>query len=406
MSANSEASAPPVVRPESGTVYAILFAMSASHFLNDLIQSLIPAIYPLLKTELSLDFGDIGLVTLAFHLSASVLQPVVGFYTDKRPMPFSLPIGMGFTLAGLLLLSKAWSFPVLLLAASLVGIGSAVFHPEASRVARMASGGRHGLAQSVFQVGGNVGSAAGPLLAALIVLPNGQGSVAWFSAVALLGMLLLTRVGFWYQARGRANAAAGPRAVPVSPVSRGVMLRSVGILVVLIFSKYFYMAAFWTYYTFYLMDQFGVGVQDSQLYLFGFLAAVALGTLLGGPIGDRIGRRKMLWISILGVLPFSILLPHTNLAGTVALSLVIGLILASTFSSIVVYAQELVPGKVGTIAGLFFGFAFGMGGLGAAVLGQLADYTSVSFVFQVTGYLPALGLLVAFLPDVERRKPA
>jgi FSR family fosmidomycin resistance protein-like MFS transporter len=385
-----------------GTVLAVIAALSFCHMLNDMMQSLLPAIYPMLKTSLDLDFGQIGLVTLAFQLTASLLQPAVGLYTDARPQPYSLAVGMGFTLTGLLLLATASSFPVLLLAASLVGMGSSVFHPEASRVARFASGGRHGLAQSLFQVGGNIGSATGPLLAAFIVLQRGQGSVGWFSLAALLGIIVLFNVGRWY----RNSGAARPRSRGV-PIARHPELsrRQVGvalvILTVLIFSKYFYVASLTNYYTFYLIDRFGVSVQSAQIHLFVFLGAYAFGTVAGGPIGDRIGRKYVIWVSILGVLPFTLLLPYADLFWTEVLSIVIALVLSSAFAAILVYAQELMPGRVGMVAGLFFGFAFGMGGIGAALLGELADITSIRFVYEVCAFLPALGLLTAFLPDLE-----
>ncbi|WP_148649724.1 MFS transporter [Lysobacter antibioticus] len=381
----------------------ILAMLSVCHLLNDMIQSLLPAIYPLLKDAFKLDFGQIGLITLTFQVTASLLQPLVGIYTDKRPMPYSLAIGMGFTLVGLLLLSRASSFPMLLLAAALVGSGSSVFHPESSRVASMASGGRHGLAQSLFQVGGNVGSALGPLLAAFVVMPRGQGSVGWFAFAALTAIVILGRIGVWYREQipgMRKKQASAARAT----LPRKTIARSMAVLAVLIFSKYFYMASLSSYYTFYLMEKFQLGAQDAQLHLFVFLGAVAAGTLLGGPIGDRIGRRYVIWFSILGVLPFTLLLPHANLFWTTALTVVIGLVLASAFSAILVYAQELVPGRTGVIAGLFFGFAFGMGGLGAAALGQLADRIGIEAVYALCAYLPAIGLLAWFLPKLE--KPA
>jgi MFS transporter, FSR family, fosmidomycin resistance protein len=389
---------------DSGTVLAVLAAVSFCHFLNDLIQSLLPAIYPLLKAQYTLDFGQIGLLTLVFQLTASLLQPLVGYYTDRRPMPYSLPIGMSFTLAGLLLLSRASSFPLLLLAAGLVGTGSSVFHPESSRIARLASGGRHGFAQSVFQVGGNAGSAAGPLLAAFIVLPYGQRSIAWFSLAALLAIMLLTRVGGWYRRHALSKPHASVTQAPAHGLSKGSVIAAIAVLLALIFSKYFYLASIYSYYTFYLMDHFALGVRDAQLHLFLFLGAVALGTLVGGPLGDRIGRKYVIWASILGVLPFTLVLPYVGLVWTSVLSIVIGLILSSAFSAILVYAQELLPGKVGMIAGLFFGFAFGMGGLGAALLGQLADATSIEFVYKVCAFLPVIGLLAVFLPDLHRRE--
>jgi MFS transporter, FSR family, fosmidomycin resistance protein len=384
------------------TVFTILAAISFCHLLNDMMQALIPAMYPMLKTGFGLDFGQIGLITLTFQLTASLLQPVIGLYTDHHPKPYSLMTGMGFTLAGLLFLSATRSYPGLLVSAGLVGLGSAVFHPESSRVARMASGGQHGLAQSLFQVGGNTGSAVGPLLAAFIVLPRGQSSVAWFSLAALLAILVLWNVGRWYARRRsvlRAARAEADRGHPTLPPRRVKL--ALAILIVLIFSKYIYLTSLTSYYTFYLIHRFGVTVQSSQLHLFAFLGAVAAGTIIGGPVGDRFGRKLVIWCSILGVLPFTLVLPHVNLFWTGALSVVIGLILASAFSAILVYAQELVPGKIGMISGLFFGFAFGVAGIGAAVLGRLADSTSIEFVYRLCAYLPALGLLTAWLPDLE-----
>lgn len=401
----AELTSPPAAEPvraqsassASGAAMSVLVAVSVCHLLNDLMQSLLPAVYPMLASSYGLDFGQVGLITLVFQLTASLLQPFVGFATDRRAMPFSLPFGMLLTLIGLLLLSLAGSFGMILLAAALVGMGSSVFHPESSRVARMASGGRHGLAQSVFQVGGNAGTALGPLLAAFVVLQHGQGSIAWFSLVALLGMAILGAVGLWYR-RQQLNR---PRRKEVTATS-GLPARQVGfaifILLALIFSKYFYLASFTSYFTFYLIDRFNLTVQAAQIHLFIFLGAVAAGTIAGGPIGDRIGRKPVIWVSILGVLPFTLLLPHVNLLWTTILTIPIGFLLASAFPAIVVYAQDLMPGKVGTVAGLFFGFAFGMGGLGAAVLGELADLTSIGFVYQVCAFLPALGLLAALLP--------
>jgi FSR family fosmidomycin resistance protein-like MFS transporter len=391
----------------AGPTVPILAAISFSHLLNDLIQSLIPAIYPILKSAFQLDFAQIGLITLTFQLAASLLQPVVGVFTDRRPSPFSLVIGMGFSLMGLILLSQAGSFPVLLIAAALVGIGSSVFHPESSRVARMASGGRHGLAQSVFQVGGNIGSALGPLLAAFIVVPHGQGSIAWFSLAALMAIIVLFNVGRWYREHVRAAKGKPAVAKTAAALSRKKVATSIAILVALIFSKQVYIVSLSSYFTFYLINKFQLSVQAAQVHLFIFLAAVALGTLIGGPIGDRIGRKYVIWCSILGVLPFSLALPYANLFWTGILSVVIGLILASAFSAIVVYAQELVPGRVGMIAGLFFGLSFGLGGLGAAALGELADATSIDFVYRVCAYLPAIGLLTYFLPhEAQARKSA
>ena len=385
-----------------GTVFAVLGAISVSHMLNDLIQSLLPAIYPILKARYALDFGQIGLITLTFQVTASLLQPVVGLYTDRRPLPYSLAMGMGFSLLGLLLLAHAGQYSMLLLAAGMVGLGSSVFHPESSRVARLASGGRYGLAQSVFQVGGNFGQALGPLLAAFIVIPNGQRSVAWFSAAALLAGVILAFVGRWYKARipGRRQGARslGP-ALPRRRVSA-----TLAILVVLLFSKYFYVASLSSFYTFYLIHTFGVSVQASQLLLFLFLGAFAAGVMIGGPVGDRWGRKQVIWFSILGVLPFTLALPYANLFWTAVLTVVIGLTLASASSAILVYAQDLLPGRVGLVSGIFFGLAFGLGGVGAAVLGVLADATSIGFVYQVCAFLPALGLLAALLPDLREAR--
>jgi FSR family fosmidomycin resistance protein-like MFS transporter len=384
------------------TAFPILAMLSVCHLLNDMIQSLLPAIYPLLKESFRLDFGQVGLITLTFQITASLLQPLVGIYTDRKPMPYSLAIGMGCTLTGLLLLSHAPTFPILLLAAALIGSGSSVFHPESSRVARMASGGQHGLAQSLFQVGGNVGSAIGPLLAAFIVMPRGQTSVAWFAIAALVAIALLTRIGGWYRTNVPAHRAVRT-SIGAKSLSRRTIVVTMVILGFLIFSKYFYLASLSSYYTFYLMQKFGVTAQSAQLHLFVFLGAVAAGTLAGGPIGDRIGRKYVIWGSILGVLPFTLLLPHANLFWTTMLTVIIGLVLASAFSAIIVYAQELVPGRTGVIAGLFFGFAFGMGGLGAAVLGELADHIGIEAVYALCAYLPAIGLLAWFLPAIEKK---
>jgi FSR family fosmidomycin resistance protein-like MFS transporter len=384
------------------TAVAVLVAVSVSHLLNDTIQSLIAAVYPLLKESYALSFTQIGLITLAFQFTASLLQPLVGLYTDRRPLPFSLTIGMGVTLLGLLLLSVADNFHAILLAAALVGVGSAIFHPEASRMARLASGGRHGLAQSLFQVGGNGGSALGPLLAAFIVVPWGQRSVAWFAIAAVVAMLLLFRIGQWYKVQ-LTERMAKAAATTSSPVSPGRAAFAIGILLCLIFSKYFYLTSLTSYYTLYLIDTFSVSVQDAQLRLFVFLGAVAVGTFLGGPVGDRIGFKAVIWGSILGVVPFTLLLPHVNLFWTTVLTVPIGLILSSAFSAIVVYAQELLPSRVGMVAGLFFGFAFGMGGVGAAVLGWLADETSIGYVYRVCSFLPLVGLLTALLPNLRTK---
>ncbi len=384
----------------STAAFGILGAVSFCHFLNDLQQSVIPAVYPILKDTYKLDFGQIGLITFFNQATASLLQPVVGLFTDKRPKPFSLPIGMGFTLAGLLLLSVAPAFSVVLLAVALVGMGSSVFHPESSRVARMASGGRHGFAQSLFQVGGNAGSAAGPLLAAFIVLPNGQKSIAWFSAAALLGIGILTRVGMWYREHLAAPKAARTSNLHAELPSGKVKL-SLAILVALVFSKNVYLASLTSFYTFYLIHKFGISVQSAQIHLFVLLAAAAAGTFIGGPVGDRIGRKYVIWVSILGVLPFTLALPYASLRVTEVLTVLIGLILASAFSAIVVFAQELVPGRIGAISGVFFGLAFGVAGIGAALLGQIADVRGIDFVYKLCSFLPAIGLLTAFLPNLE-----
>jgi FSR family fosmidomycin resistance protein-like MFS transporter len=398
------------------TVFAVLIAISFSHLLNDTMQSLIPSTYPLLKKSLHLDFSQLGIVTFCFQLTASLLQPFVGLYTDRRPQPFSLAAGMCFSGSGLALLSQADSFPMVLVAVALVGIGSSIFHPEASRLAYMASGGRRGLAQSIFQLGGNAGAALGPLLAAQIIAPYGQSRIIWFCLVALLAMVILIRTGAWYRhnlvrrkagqsstVRSGANGQPGIARTADSQVSRPRVVAALLILLVLIFSKYFYMASMSSYYTFFLMDKFHVSVQTSQMMLFLFLFAVAAGTMIGGPVGDRIGRKYVIWASILGVAPFTLLMPYASLFWTGVLSVLIGVILSSAFSAILVYAQELVPGKVGLIAGLFFGLAFGMGGIGAAVLGRLADHTSIRHVFHLCAFLPLLGLLTSLLPDVEKK---
>jgi FSR family fosmidomycin resistance protein-like MFS transporter len=385
----------------AGTAFRVLAAISVCHFLNDMLQSVIPAIYPILKSTFALDFGQVGLITLTSQLTASLLQPVVGLYTDSRPTPYSLPVGMGFTLIGLIMLSSAPTFPIILMAVALVGMGSSVFHPESSRVARMASGGQHGLAQSLFQVGGNAGSALGPLLAAFVVLPRGQRSIAWFSVIGLLALIILVRVGTWYKAHRKIRAKTAKAASRGGDITSRRITVAMAVLVALIFSKYFYLASLTSYYTFYLMSKFHVSVRTAQVDLFIFLGAVAIGTVAGGPVGDRIGRKFVIWWSILGVLPFTLLLPYANLFWSVILTVVIGLILASAFSAILVYAQELVPGRVGTISGLFFGIAFGMGGIGAALLGKLADRTSIDFIYHVCSFLPVIGLMTAFLPNVE-----
>lgn len=383
--------------------FRILSAISLSHFLNDTIQSLLFAIYPLLKTSFHLNFTQIGMLSLVYQLSASVLQPVVGFYTDQNPKPYSLAAGMGCTLCGLLLLAVAWDYGLLLLAAALVGMGSSIFHPESSRVARMASGGRYGLAQSLFQVGGNAGTSMGPLLAAWMVIPYGQKSILLFSLLALLAIAILVRVGKWYKLRCVLKAGKDTDVKPIQPVySRCTIVLSMLILLVLIFSKYFYLASIGNYFTFYLIHRFGLSVQSGQYHLFVFLFAVALGTFIGGPVGDKIGRKQVIWLSILGASPFTLALPYANLAWTGVLSFASGFILASAFSAILVFAQELIPGRVGAISGLFFGLAFGMAGIAAAVLGRLADAYGIEFVYHVCSYLPLLGVLTVFLPDIRR----
>ena len=382
----------------SATALPILLALASAHMINDLVQSLLGAIYPLIKTGLALDYSQIGLITLVFQVTASLLQPLVGMYTDRKPEPFSLAVGMACSLCGLLLLASASSFGLVLIAAGIIGTGSSIFHPEASRIARLASGGRHGFAQSLFQVGGASGQAIGPLLAALVVVPLGQGSIAWFSLVAVIGIGLLVHVGRWYQPLIAANAKKAPTDSIFGPLSRAKVTASIVILLLLTFSKNFYISSITSYYTFYLIDRFGVSVQNSQLLLFVFMGAAALGTFLGGPIGDRFGRKLVIWISILGVLPFSIALPYANLPVTVLLSFVIGFVMSSAFSAIVVFAQELLPGRVGLVGGLFFGFAFGAGGIGAALLGLLADHTSIDYVYKVCGFLPVIGILTVLLP--------
>ena len=392
-----------VGRPKTGTVFPVLGAISVCHFLNDMMQSLLPAIYPILKSGFDLNFAQVGLLTLTYQVTASLLQPAIGTITDCRPLPYSLPCGMGSTLLGLVTVAFAPSFGVLLLGAMLLGIGSSVFHPESSRLARMASGGAHGLAQSVFQVGGNAGSALGPLLAAFFILPRGQNSLAWFALAALGGMAILTGLGRWYSRQGLARGRVRRMPTRHPDLSAAQVRRAVAVLIALVFSKYFYLASFTSFYVFYLMQRFGIGTRAAQIDLFVFLAAVAAGTVIGGPVGDRIGRKKVIWVSILGVLPFTLVLPSVGLAATMALSVVIGTVLASAFSAIVVYAQELMPGRIGMVSGMFFGLAFGMGGVGAALLGVLADWTSIGTVYRVCSFLPAIGLLTAFLPDVRQK---
>ncbi|WP_316818519.1 MFS transporter [Pedobacter nyackensis] len=388
------------------TVFPILFAISFSHLLNDTIQSLVPAIYPVVKDTYNLNFSQIGLITLTFQMAASLFQPFVGSYTDKKPQPYSLAIGMGFTLIGLITLSISSGFYFMLLSVALIGTGSSIFHPEASRMAHAASGGRRGLAQSIFQLGGNAGSSIGPLLAAWIIVPYGQFSVIWFSIIALLAIVILSWVGNWYKGyMVNLKAKHGSKLAVVSNnFSRNKVIGAIVILLVLIFSKYFYMASLTSYFTFYLIDKFNVSVQTSQIYLFIFLFSVAAGTLIGGPVGDRFGRKYVIWFSILGTAPFALLLPYANLFWTGVLIVPIGMILASAFSAILVYAQELIPGKVGLVAGLFFGFAFGMGGIGSALLGKLADSTSIDYVFHICAFLPLIGIITGFLPNIEGKK--
>ncbi len=384
------------------TTFAVIGALSFCHLLNDLIQSLVPAIYPILKEAYRLDFGQIGLITLTFQLTASLLQPAVGFYTDRRPQPFSLVIGMGCTLLGLLCLAATSSFGGILLGAGLIGTGSSVFHPEASRIARTASGGRHGLAQSLFQVGGNLGQASGPLLAAFIVVPRGQGSLVWFSVLALVGMGLLDGIGRWYRDRVARSARSGRSTASLPPLSRGRVVVAVALLVLLVFSKGFYTSSLTSYYTFYLIERFGLSVQSAQILLFVFLGSVALGTILGGPLVDRFGRKFVILFSVSGALPFTLALPHVGLAWTVALTVPIGLILACSLPAILVFAQELLPNRVGVVSGLFFGLSFGMGGLGAAAFGEIADRTSIAYVYRLCSWLPAIGLVALLLPDLRR----
>ena len=392
--------------PVHATTYTVLFAVSFCHLLNDMMQSLMSAIYPQLKDSLELNFAQVGFISATYQLTASMLQPVVGYYSDKRPMPFSLPVSMGFTLIGLVALSQSHTYLLLILAAALVGLGSAIFHPESSRVARMASGGRFGLAQSLFQVGGNLGQALGPLMAAAIVVTYGQGSIGWFALMALLSIFILFHVGRWYKEHGIARIKASAKLSPAPDLSRTGLIAAIAVLMALIFSKQIYFAAIASYYTFYLIDRFAVPLQAAQLYLFLFLAPVAIGTLAGGLLGDRFGRKRVIWFSVLGSLPFTLALPFAERFWTGVLSVFIGLTLSSSFPAIVVYAQELMPHRVGAVSGLFFGFAFGLSGIGAAALGWLADQTSIAFVYEICAVLPALGLLAAFLPDLKRTKPA
>ena len=386
------------------TLYSVLFSIAFAHLINDLMQSVIPAAYPILKENFSLNFTQIGLITFVYQLTASLLQPFIGFYTDKKPKPYSLAIGMVFTISGLALLSIATQFWMILVAVSLVGIGSSIFHPEASRVAFLGSGGKRGLAQSIFQLGGNTGSAIGPLLVAIIVAPYGQSNIIWFVLVGILGIFVLTKIAVWYQ--NHLNLRASKKTIneeETVPFSKRKIKIALGVLLLLIFSKFFYMSSMSSYFTFYLMHKFGLSIQESQFHLFLFLAAVAAGTLIGGPLGDRFGRKYIIWISILGAAPFTLVLPYANLFWTGILSVVIGIIIASAFSAILVFAQELMPGKVGMISGLFFGFAFGMGGLGSALLGYLADQTSIEYVYKISSYLPLIGIFTYFLPNIKKK---
>jgi len=396
----------PVQQAIEKTVFPVLFAISFSHLLNDTIQSIIPGIYPLLKESFKLNYKQVGFITFTFQLAASLLQPVVGSFTDRRPQPYSLAVGMGVTLTGLILLSFVGSYPLVLLSVGLIGIGSSIFHPEASRVAYMASGGRRGLAQSIFQLGGNFGSSLGPLLAAAIIVKAGRGSVSWFAVLPLLAIAVLYKIGGWYAAHVAERKKKAATVAPAQQLSTGKVTISVIILLLLIFSKYFYMASISSYFTFYVIEKFGVSAHNAPYYLFLFLAAVAAGTILGGPFGDKFGRKYVIWLSILGVAPFTLALPYVGLVPTCILIVIIGIILASAFSAILVYAQELLPGKLGLVSGLFFGFAFGMGGVGSALLGILADYKGIEYVYKVCSFLPLIGLLTGFLPNIEGKKQA
>jgi len=399
----TDTAAAPIKTVVQNTTFTVLFAISFCHLLNDMMQAVLPAIYPTLKTSFHLSFAQVGLVTTAFQCTASLLQPWVGYLSDKKPAPYSLAVGMIATLVGMIALSLAWSYAMLLIAAMLIGIGSSVFHPESARVARMASGGRFGLAQAMFQVGGNSGSALGPLTAAIVVASWGQKGVVLYTAAAVLGIIILFQVGHWYKNHGLRRMRNAKTAAPLD-YSRAKVAASVAILLLLIFSKYFYLVSINTYFTFYLIHTFNISVASAQIHLFAFLAAVAVGTFVGGPIGDRFGRKYVIWFSILGMLPFTLMLPFANLFWTGILSVIIGLVMASAFPAIVVYAQELLPGRLGMVSGLFYGFAFGMGGLGAALLGALADATSITFVYKVCAFLPMIGLLTVFLPNLAKKK--
>ena len=394
----------PLAPTRARTVFPVLWAASLCHLLNDMMQALLPAVYPILRGSLDLSFSQVGFLTFAYQLTASLFQPFIGHYTDRRPMPYSLPFAMASSMAGLLTLAFAPSYGALLAGAMLLGLGSSIFHPESSRIARLASGGSHGLAQALFQVGGNFGSALGPLAAAFIVLPRGQAGLAWFALAALAGIVVLTFLSGWYKRNGLAKRPAGHAPARPPTLSQRHVSMALAVLIALLFSKYVYLASFTSYYVFYLMDQFGLSTRNAQVCQFVFFAAVAAGTVAGGPIGDRLGRKPVIWVSILGVLPFSLILPHVGLAPTIALSVVIGFVIASAFPAIVVYGQELMPGRVGMVSGLFFGFIFGIGGIGAAMLGKLADLEGIRFVFLLCSFLPALGILTALLPDLHAGK--
>ena len=395
-----------VVPTKSRTVFTVLLAASFCHLLNDLTQALLPAVYPILRGNLELSFAQVGLLTFFYQLTASLFQPFIGHYTDRRPMPYSLPFGMGSSMVGLLAIAFASSYGVLLVGATFLGLGSAIFHPESSRIARLASGGSHGLAQALFQVGGNFGSALGPLAVAFFVLPRGQSGLAWFAFAALAGIIILTGLGRWYRQNGHAKRPLSNAPARHPALSQIQVSRAMAVLIALLFSKYIYLASFTSYYIFYLMDRFALSTKDAQIYQFLFFAAVAAGTVAGGPIGDRLGRKPVIWVSILGVLPFTLILPHVDLLPTAILSVVIGFVIASAFPAIVVYGQELMPGRVGMVAGLFFGFIFGIGGIGAAGLGALADLQGIRFVFLLCSFLPAIGILVVFLPDLREHRAA
>jgi FSR family fosmidomycin resistance protein-like MFS transporter len=385
----------------TATAFPVLGAVSFCHMLNDMMQALLPAVYPILRGGFDLSFAQVGLLTLVYQMTASILQPLIGFYTDKRPQPYSLPFAMVSSLLGLVTLAFAPNYAMLMFGASMLGLGSSIFHPESSRIARLASGGAHGLAQSLFQVGGNFGSALGPLLAAYFVLPRGQHGLAWFAIPAFAGVIIMTGLGHWYESNGHARPPARKAAVRRPTLSQRQVWGAMAVLVVLIFSKYIYLASITNYYTFYMMHRFGLTTQSAQICQFVFFAAVALGTVIGGPIGDRIGRKTVIWVSILGILPFTLALPYAGLTMTIALSVIIGVVIASAFPAIVVYAQELAPGRTGMISGMFFGLIFGVGGIGAAVLGGLADRTSIDFVYRLCSFLPLIGLATALLPNLK-----